>query len=264
MELGQRSRSRGLSAGVGSVGSEKAPCRAAGWRAGGAGHGAAFPLLLPALPAPPSVRPEAGAGGRSARAGNAAPGRGTGRARGAAARSIFCLPVTETLRWQSGARRSWEGGGVCPSSARPPSIVGGGTGTGTCSGRRRPGCSCPSWRSGDAAAVPGPQLAAGGRRCCLCLPGPASASGNEHESARPRLLLHAQLLCKCCFLFPFSPPWKRGRKPAALSNSHAAGGILWIGPGRRGTPFLGSHMLPEDGVARPCCPAGPKGTAVSG
>lgn len=81
---------------------------------------------------------------------------------------------------------------------------------GTCWGRQWQGCSCPSRRSGEAAAVPArgfqsrcrQQPRDGGRRCCLCLPGPAAASGNEHESARPRLLLHAQLLCKCCFPSP--------------------------------------------------------------
>lgn len=36
-------------------------------------------------------------------------------------------------------------------------------------------------------------------------PSPAAASGNEHESARPRLLLYAQLLCKCFFFFSFFP-----------------------------------------------------------
>lgn len=85
---------------------------------------------------------------------------------------------------------------------------------GTCSGPRRQGCSCPSPRCGEAAAIPArplrsrcrPQPRAGGRRCCLRVPGPAAASGSEHESARPRLLLHAQLLCKCCCFLTPSPP----------------------------------------------------------
>lgn len=235
-------RGTGFDAGVEGSAEDSMP----GWRARSRRHGAGTevlsrglsagePLLFAALPPPPSAWHEAGAGGSRPWPWHAAAGRGTGRARAPLPAPFSVSPVTETLRWQSRAWRPWEGGGVCPSSARPPSIVGGGGGT--CSGRRRPGCSCSSRRRGDAAAVPGPQLAAGGRRCCLCLPGPAAASGNEHESARPRLLLHAQLLCKCCFLFPFSPPWKRGRKPAALSSSRAGGGILWICPGRRGIPL---------------------------
>lgn len=260
------------SVGVGSMGLwQKAPCRGGGIGEGldarveGSGaegavpaHEAAFPLLFSALPLSPSVRQEAGAGGSSAVGRECRSRAGEPAVPPPAPFSVS--PVTETLRWQSRARRPWEGGGVCSSSARPPSIVSGGGG-GTCSGRRRSGCSCPSRRSGDAAAVPGPQLAAGGRRCCLCLPGPVAASGNEHESARPRLLLHAQLLCKCCFLFPFSAPWKRGRKPAALSSSHAGGGILWICPGRRGIPFphAGGHrsrsVLPWLGPRAQQCPA---------
>lgn len=114
---------------------------------------------------------------------------------------------------------------------------------GTCSGRRRQGCSCPSRRSGEAAATPArrfrrrcrQQQGAGGRRCCLCVPSPAAASGSEHESARPRLLLHAQLLCKCCFR-PAPPAvllssvqvsreeeekWAKSCKPASLSGPRA-------------------------------------------
>lgn len=104
---------------------------------------------------------------------------------------------------------------------------------GTCSGRRRQGCSCPSRRSGEAAATPArrfrsrcrQQQRAGGRRCCLRVPGPAAASGSEHESARPRLLLHAQLLCKCCF--PTAPP---PRGPPLLRASGAVSQLLSPAP----------------------------------
>lgn len=98
---------------------------------------------------------------------------------------------------------------------------------GTCSSRRQQGCSCPSRQNGEAAAIPvrrfrsrcRQQQRARGRRCCLCAPGSAAASGNEHESARPRLLLHAQLLCKCCFFPPPSPLHASGAVSQLLSPS---------------------------------------------
>lgn len=146
---------------------------------------------------------------------------------------------------------------------RPPSLHCQRCERGTCSGRRLQGCSYPPPSTGEAAAIPAPapgsrcrqQHGARGRRCCLRS---AAASGSEHESARPRLLLHAQLLCKCFFLllllcFFHLPVCSRAACQLCAQTLPRVGPVLEAGPC---CPSLASRCFsPRGGPSPPStCP----------
>lgn len=166
---------------------------------------------------------------------------------------------------------------------RPPSLHCQRCERGTCSGRRLQGCSYPPPSTGEAAAIPAPapgsrcrqQHGAQGRRCCLRS---AAASGSEHESARPRLLLHAQLLCKCffcccCCVFSISLSVPELRASSVLRRCPGSGPSLRLGPAapawhpaasHRGEALLLPPRAPGDTVGHhPGAVPQAEGTAAS-
>lgn len=203
---GRRARGRG----------QGLPCRyCSAARAMGATRGRCWRALCRRLPASGTGSPGGCWGGRCVaavrpRASRRLCARGRSWRGGGIPLPLSPFSVRETLMAEpssaaSGGRRSLPGPRPPPRHCqRQPAALG------TCRG-----CCCPCRARRSAGAAAGParwprircrqQQGPGGRRCCLCLPGPAAASGNEYDSARPRLLLHAQLLRKCCFFLPPLP-----------------------------------------------------------
>lgn len=222
------------------------------------GHEAALPLLFSALPVPPSVRHEAGAGGSSAM-GRECRSRPRNGQRPRSRRPLHFLP--RPSRRRSDGRAALGGPGREVESARPPPAL----------PPLSAAAPAPARAAGgrDAPALPGgagtlPQCRGrssqpeGGDAACDC---PALLPSRKMNMSLPGRVSCSMLNCFVSAAF-YSPSLLHGSGAISQPRSPTdmpVGASSASARGEGGSPSPGSQMPPEDTVGRPYCPGRAQG-----